>query len=178
MSFGRRSGLLVLLGTTMLGAVAGFAAYSMGTAPGGTVITWEQLLPDAAARGEGPAVLTGVVQHDQLRGAQPLAPEDMTLVTTWVGQRVRLPGYAVPLEFDGTKVTSFLLVPYLGACIHVPPPPPNQIVFVKTRAPIEIEEMFDAVYATGTFEADLTSTELAQVGYRIVDATVDYYEPS
>jgi hypothetical protein len=178
MSLGRRSGLILVLGATLLGAVARFAAYSMGTAPGGTEITWEQLLPAAADAGDGKDVITGVVQHDQLLGSQPLAPEDMALVTTWVGKRVRLPGYAVPLEFDGTRVTSFLLVPYLGACIHVPPPPPNQIVFVRMREPIEIEEMFDAVYATGTFEADLTLTELAQVGYRIVDASVDYYEPS
>ena len=178
MPLGRRTGLLLLVGATALGAVAGFAGYSMALRPaGGTEITWEQLLPESA-QGTAGAGLSGVVQHDQLQGAQPLAPENMELVTTWAGQRVRLPGYAVPLEFDGTKVTSFLLVPYLGACIHVPPPPPNQIVFVRTREPIEIEEMFDAVYATGTFEADLTPTELAQVGYRIVDATVEYYEPS
>ena len=79
----------------------------------------------------------------------------MELVTDWVGDRVRLPGYVVPLDFEGTRVTGFLLVPYMGACIHVPPPPPNQIVYVRTKEPIEIDEIFEAVYATGTFEADL-----------------------
>ena len=74
---------------------------------------------------------------------------------------MRLGGYVVPLDFDGSKVTGFLLVPYMGACIHVPPPPPNQIVYVHTKEPIEIDEIFEAVYATGTFEADLMSTELA-----------------
>ena len=47
------------------------------------------------------------------------------------GQRVRIPGYLLPLEVSATKVTEFLLVPYIGACIHVPPPPPNQIIYVK-----------------------------------------------
>ena len=47
------------------------------------------------------------------------------------GKHVRIPGYLLPLELDGTKVTEFFLVPYVGACIHVPPPPPNQIVHVK-----------------------------------------------
>jgi len=47
------------------------------------------------------------------------------------GKTVSIGGYMLPLEYSGTKVTEFLLVPYLGACIHVPPPPPNQIVHVK-----------------------------------------------
>src|SRR5262245_61660808 len=41
------------------------------------------------------------------------------------GKLVRLPGYVLPLEFSGKKVTEFLLVPWYGACIHTPPPPPN-----------------------------------------------------
>ena len=40
------------------------------------------------------------------------------------GKRVKIGGYVVPLDFDATKVTEFLLVPFVGACIHVPPPPP------------------------------------------------------
>jgi hypothetical protein len=178
MSFSRLSGLVIVLAAGLIGAGAGYAGYAMSRGGGGGVeLTWEKLLPSGVPAADG-AAISGIVEHGDLAGAQPLAPQNLELVTTWAGQRVRLPGYAVPLEFDGTKVTSFLLVPYLGACIHVPPPPPNQIVFVRTREPIEIEEMFDAVYASGTLEADLTATEYAQVGYRIVDATVEYYEPS
>src|ERR1700731_4244525 len=47
------------------------------------------------------------------------------------GKMIRIPGYVLPLEFSGTKVTEFLLVPWVGACIHTPPPEPNQIVYVK-----------------------------------------------
>jgi hypothetical protein len=48
------------------------------------------------------------------------------------GTKVRIPGYIVPLEADDQgRLTEFFLVPFLGACIHVPPPPPNQIVYVK-----------------------------------------------
>jgi len=46
------------------------------------------------------------------------------------GQKVSIPGYLLPLEITGSSVTEFLLVPYFGACIHAPPPPPNQIVHV------------------------------------------------
>jgi hypothetical protein len=54
-----------------------------------------------------------------------------SIVEELSGQRVRIPGYLLPLEISGTKVTEFLLVPYFGACIHTPPPPPNQIIHVK-----------------------------------------------
>jgi hypothetical protein len=50
------------------------------------------------------------------------------------GKPVRMPGYLLPLEFNGEKVSEFLLVPYTGACIHTPPPPPNQIVYVTSQA--------------------------------------------
>ena len=67
------------------------------------------------------------------------------------GKRVRLPGYLLPLELSGTKVVEFLLVPYVGACIHVPPPPPNQIVHVKTgeKKGYAIKQLFEPVWVTG-----------------------------
>lgn len=65
------------------------------------------------------------------------------------GQLVRLPGYVLPLEISGKQVTEFLLVPWVGACIHTPPPPANQIVHVKADAPFELSGMFMAVWVTG-----------------------------
>jgi uncharacterized protein len=174
---GRHARLVVALAAVIAAGLVTVGARSMSTARGGTDITWEQLLPESAKVGGVAGALSGVVQHGQLQGLQSVSPESVELVTTWVGDRVRLPGYVVPLDFAGSRVTGFLLVPYMGACIHVPPPPPNQIVYVHTREPIEIDEIFEAVYATGTFEADMISTELAQVGYRIIDATVEPYEP-
>ena len=46
---------------------------------------------------------------------------------------VSVPGFMVPLEDDVDQVTEFLLVPFAGACIHVPPPPPNQMIYVKLK---------------------------------------------
>jgi len=67
------------------------------------------------------------------------------------GQRVRIPGYLLPLEMTGTKATEFLLVPYVGACIHVPPPPPNQIVYVKMADGhgYDPKKIFEPVWVTG-----------------------------
>ena len=67
------------------------------------------------------------------------------------GQWVRIPGYLLPLEMTDTKVKEFLLVPYIGACIHVPPPPPNQIVHVKIvqKEGYRIKTMYEPVWVSG-----------------------------
>jgi hypothetical protein len=68
------------------------------------------------------------------------------------GQHVRIPGYLLPLEVaPDNKVTEFLLVPYVGACIHVPPPPPNQIVHIKTAAKkgYKSKGLYEPVWVTG-----------------------------
>jgi hypothetical protein len=68
---------------------------------------------------------------------------------TFDGVSVRMPGYALPLEYDGKKITEFLLVPWVGACIHTPPPPPNQIVYVRVNEGIESHGRFTPVWVTG-----------------------------
>jgi hypothetical protein len=71
------------------------------------------------------------------------------------GQQVRIPGYFLPLEQSDTKVTEFLLVPYIGACIHVPPPPPNQIVHVRTlqKKGFSSKNLYTPVWVTGVITA-------------------------
>ncbi len=88
------------------------------------------------------------------------------------GKRVRIAGYASPVGFEPEE-RQFLLVPELGACVHVPPPPPNQIVYVdyKELAP----EIGDTVWVTGTLRVDPVATILADVGYRLEDVTVEPY---
>jgi Uncharacterized protein conserved in bacteria len=95
------------------------------------------------------------------------------------GQRVRLSGYLLPLEFDGGEVSEFLLVPFVGACIHVPPPPPNQIVHVMLAGRYAAHGAFAPVTVTGTMsvspgKADLflaDGTAPVEHGYRL-DAEV------
>jgi hypothetical protein len=69
------------------------------------------------------------------------------------GAVVRIPGYVLPLEYKGKQVSEFLLVPWVGACIHTPPPPPNQIVHVVPAKPFENTGMFAAVWVTGQLSA-------------------------
>jgi hypothetical protein len=100
------------------------------------------------------------------------------------GKLVRIPGYVLPLEFSGTKVTEFLLVPWVGACVHTPPPEPNQIVYVKPDKAFDIRRMFDAVWVTGRIAAtgSRRSVEIVDgaadidVGYSLRASVVEPYQ--
>jgi uncharacterized protein len=100
------------------------------------------------------------------------------------GKLVRLPGYLLPLEFSGKQVTEFLLVPWVGACVHTPPPPPNQVVHVKADKPFELKGMFDAVWVTGRMAASSAKKSVhivdgaadVDVGYAIKASQVEAYK--
>jgi hypothetical protein len=91
------------------------------------------------------------------------------------GAKVRIPGFAIPLERAGDKVTELLLVPYFGACIHVPPPPPNQIIHVKLARPASVRTM-EAVYVSGTMKITRADTEWGRVAYAMDAESVAPYE--
>lgn len=93
------------------------------------------------------------------------------------GKTVRIDGYVVPLDFDATKVREFLLVPFVGACIHVPPPPANQIIYVKLDKGFEVAGSFDPVTVTGKLSAAQTFTGLAETGYAIAADAVEPRKP-
>ena len=71
-----------------------------------------------------------------------------------LGKPIKIPGYAVPIEGDGgfDLVSEFLLVPVFGMCIHVPPPPPNQVILVKMKDPVPFELLLDAIWIFGVLE--------------------------
>jgi hypothetical protein len=79
------------------------------------------------------------------------------------GKMVRIPGYALPLEHAGTGVTEMLLVPYVGACIHVPPPPANQTLYVKLDQSYKADDLFEPVWITGRMKVRSTNKSLSFV---------------
>lgn len=138
-----------------------------------TVLTWKDLLPEGETT--LPPGLQGLVQHDQASLAAQ-QPESSGVRTDWNGETVQMSGFIVPLDYEGTGVTAFMLVPYVGACVHVPPPPANQLVFVTTEEPYESEGLFEAVTVTGMFGTAATSTQLADVGYALSADRIEPYE--
>lgn len=89
---------------------------------------------------------------------------------------VKIPGFVIPLEGDDEVTTEFLLVPYFGACIHVPPPPPNQIIYVKFPQGAPLAELWDVVNVVGTLKTTMVDHELAQVGYVMEGIRIEPYE--
>ena len=81
------------------------------------------------------------------------------------GQTVKIPGFLLPLEFQETNISEFLLVPYFGACIHTPPPPANQIIHGKLENDFAMNELFEPVWITGKLKTLRTETTLGEEGF-------------
>jgi hypothetical protein len=110
---------------------------------------------------------------EELEKAYKSAP----VVESLDGKAIKIPGFVVPLEGDGQVVSEFLLVPYYGACIHVPPPPANQTVYVKVAAgDAKIREVFDTVWVSGTLSAKTFDSDLATAGYQLDAVKVEPLE--
>lgn len=68
-------------------------------------------------------------------------------------RKIKIPGYIVPLAFDDNMVISeFFLVPFFGACIHVPPPPPNQMIYIAYARGLTLENLYDPFVVEGTLQ--------------------------
>jgi len=97
------------------------------------------------------------------------------IVPGFDGQKIRIPGFIVPLEFGETQnVTRFFLVPYFGACIHVPPPPPNQIIYAEYEKGFTLEALYDPFWLEGTVNTQLIENDMATAAYQL---KVDRIEP-
>lgn len=93
------------------------------------------------------------------------------------GKMVRIPGYMVPLEDDSEVVSEFLLVPYVGACIHTPPPPPNQIVQVKMNSSKKVKMSFwDPVWVHGKLQIATVKSPYGDVGFQLTGMQIEPYK--
>ena len=93
------------------------------------------------------------------------------------GAKVRIGGYVVPLQAGRDTVQEFLLVPYFGACIHVPPPPASQIVHVTLAAPVENIRTMDFVTVSGALRTNRRSSAMGMSGYTMDAVRVEKRGP-
>lgn len=136
-------------------------------------LKWRDLVPDSQTA--IPPSVQGLFGHDETNGMISEQPQSNGVRTDWNGLVVSLPGFIVPIEYSGTGVTAFILVPYVGACIHVPPPPANQLVFVTTSKPYENSGLYEAVTVVGMFGTAPTSTQLADISYALSADSIEPY---
>lgn len=101
---------------------------------------------------------------------------DAPVIAEMDKQYVRIPGYIVPLEMDDDNRTrEFFLVPFLGACIHVPPPPSNQIILVRSEAGVLMDSLWQPFWLQGTLRVERASNELAAAGYQMDADVIELY---
>jgi uncharacterized protein len=184
MGVARRVGMLMAAVGLVL---TGPAATGLSALEPPMQLQWHQLVPPAPPQppkpffsGRGPVDLgklggphdgqpapTPTPEGRWMSAPAPTSSTPPAVVASLDGKRVHIGGYVVPLNFDSTRVTDFLLVPFVGACIHVPPPPANQIVYVKVGQGFDVKGTFDPVWVTGTLKVTPTFTGLADAGYSL-----------
>ena len=93
------------------------------------------------------------------------------------GRGVKVPGFMVPLEDWAGEVSEFLLVPYVGACAHTPPPPPNQLVYVGMengqRVPVSF---WNPVWIHSTLTVEKTTNLYGPVSFKMAGTSITPYE--
>lgn len=155
------------------------------TVNGYQIIDWPDLMPkdDIEALTNPPESLNNILDgspEDQLSSQIQSAIEQANdsryqqaltstrIVPEFDGQAVRLPGFIVPLEFDDDMtITQFFLVPYFGACIHVPPPPPNQIIYAEYGKGFKLEALYNPFWISGILSTQLIENDVATAAYSI-----------
>ncbi len=169
-----------------------------GVAPGEPLpITWQDLLPEGA-------IETYFEQQDQFyaelenkmnSGAKRLSdiepglgieegseldvmPQFGTFETVddLAGQLVRIPGYVVPFNFaSDDQYTEFLFVPYMGACLHTPPPPPNQVIYVRAARDTKITDIWIPYWLEGDIQIERNMNDLGNAAYTLDLVSLEPY---
>jgi hypothetical protein len=138
-----------------------------------TEITWDDLIPPSVPYPE----IIGEGEMDERNDIwRPIFDTNATKLNPALdGAYIKIPGFIIPIDLLTTGVTSFVLVPYVGACLHVPPPPPNQLVFVTTETPWPSDNLWDAVWVTGQIQHEIQTTEIAEIGYALRADAMEIY---
>ena len=155
--------------TSGLGSVLAADAYK--------TITWDDLIDEQWAKSMQAEMMAigrlgflkdGTEAADRAMAKLRQKWDEAPVITRFNGQRVRIPGYVVPLDASRDAKRAFLLVPYFGACIHTPPPPANQIILVQPKSDSRIKavpESMATVWIEGLLEVGRTTTSQGVTGY-------------
>ena len=145
------------------------------------LIIWRDLMPDeelealrALNEGEADPSLMG-----RFIGNSPIENQSGTfnVVEDLDGVVARMPGYILPLDFaEHGQAREFLLLPFHGACVHYPPPPPNQIVYLRSPEPVRFNSLWEPVWVEGRLSVERVDTDLAASAYSMVLRSVAPYD--
>ena len=145
----------------------------VGAAPEGVSLAWSLLLPEEARAAY--ATLNSATENAaraDSQGETATTPDPALLLIAETstdaaldGQMLSISGFMVPLDNDRRSTHQFLLVPYQGACIHTPAPPPNQVISVYSERDARRYHNWQPVTITGRMNVATDTTALAEAGY-------------
>ncbi len=157
-------------------------------------VAWEDLIPgedldallnppeylDTIAEGSAGDRIPGELESPERTGAESRYQQALTstrIKPEYDRQSVRIPGFVVPLAFDEEQtITRFLLVPYFGACIHLPPPPPNQVIYADFPQGFQVEFLYDPFHVEGQLRTLPKDTEQGTAAYTMEVKRIYPYE--
>ena len=152
-------GAIVLKGLTAL--VWALLLASTGVFAQPATLNWQDLLPDP---------------NVELGDANKGVPHWERVRADLNKKEVRIPGFIVPLEFDDEQtVTQFFLVPYFGACLHMPPPPPNQIILVNSPQGVQLSALYDPFWVKGELHTTFQENDMATSAYSMAMLDLEPY---
>lgn len=155
-------------------------------------IEWVELMPknDLAALMDPPDFLLGIVDGSSEDNIDRLAKESKTsekakrfeaalkserVNSSFAGRNIRIPGFIVPLSTNEKReVVEFFIVPYFGACLHMPPPPPNQIIFSSQADGILVEDISAPFWFEGKVKIETRANDMGTAAYAL---TLDNVTP-
>jgi hypothetical protein len=158
-----------------------FAATVLGLALAAPATPLDPVLRDPWSLAGAPSVVAAAaepvtIDWRTLGGLNPNTGAIAPQLKALNGQLVRIAGYVVPLDDATQEDAEFLLVPYYGACIHTPPPPPNQMVLVEMNSRQKVRlDLFEAVWLEGTLRIDLVESLYGTAGFQIKGLKVSPY---
>lgn len=158
-----------------------------------TIVEWTELIPEEELNAyiNPPDYIDEIEDgsladqlNSNIQNSTPSIEEDsyqQALISTNIieemdGRAVKIPGFIVPLEFnDDQIVTQFFLVPYFGACIHMPPPPPNQIIFINYPQGLTVDSIYEAFWISGVLSTSIIENEMGKAAYTMEMQSFEIY---
>jgi hypothetical protein len=165
-----------------------FSASVFAQTPGYQKITWDDLLneewyqqmkKEMASYGRMAFLKDGSEEADKLMASMRSKLDEAPISTKYINQKIRMPGFVVPLDAVRNGQREFLLVPYFGACIHTPPPPANQIVLVTPHPKLNLSkplETMEVIWVEGELKEARTKTASGVSGYSLEAVQVYPYK--
>ena len=154
-------------------------ASAFAQTPGYQKITWDDLLneewyqqmkKEMGTYGRMAFLKDGSEEAEKLMASMRSKLDEAPISTKYINQKIRMPGFVVPLDAARNGQREFLLVPYFGACIHTPPPPANQIVLVTPHPKLNLSktlESMDVIWVEGLLKEARTKTASGVSGYTL-----------